>query len=195
MKTKVLFTLALSAVLSLTSFGQEKEKRFGFELSGGPSMATRQLETSNLKPGFGFEGIIHYRLFSHTGVYAGWGWNWMSSENAIAGNNADFEETGYVLGLQFKHPIDGFRSSYYLRAGALYNHIEVENDNGDIIGDTGHKPGFQLATGIDIPLGPKWSLTPGIKYNAISGKTDISGESFSIDYHYLSVRIGILAKF
>ncbi len=195
MKTKVLFTLALSVVLSLTSFGQEKEKRFGFELSGGPSMATRQLEASNLKPGFGFEGIIHYRLFSHTGVYAGWGWNWMSSENAIASNNADFEETGYLLGLQFKHPIDGFRSSYYLRAGAIYNHIEVENDNGDIIGDTGHKPGVQLATGIDIPLGQKWSLTPGIKYNAISGKTDILGEPFSINYHYLSVRIGILAKF
>ena len=91
----------------------------------------------------------------------------------FAGSNTDFEETGYVIGLQFKHPVDGFLSSYYLRAGALYNHIEVENDNGDIIGDTGHGLGFQLAAGVDIPLGAKWSLTPGVKYNAVSGTADI----------------------
>lgn len=195
MKTKVFITLALTALFSLTSFSQEKEKNFGFELSGGPSLATRELDENKLEKGFGFEGIFHYRFMPHTGVYAGWGWNRFSAETSFAGNNTDFEETGYVLGLQFKHPIDGFRSSYYLRAGVLYNHIEVENDNGDIIGDTGHGPGFQLATGIGIPLGSKWSLTPGVKFNAISGSADIEEVPFSMDYHYLSVRIGILGKF
>lgn len=71
MKTKVLFTLALSALLSLTSFGQEKEERFGFELSGGPSLATREIDESKLEKGLGFEGIFHYRFMLHTGVYAG----------------------------------------------------------------------------------------------------------------------------
>jgi len=195
MKTKVLFTLALSALLSLTSFSQENEKRFGFELSGGPSLATRELDGNKLEKGFGFEGIFHYRFMPHTGVYAGWGWNRFSAESSFAGNSTDFEETGYVFGIQFNHSIYGLLSSYFLRAGALYNHIEVENDNGDIIGDTGHGLGFQLAAGVDIPLGTKWSLTPGVKYNAISAETTLEGVPFQMDYHYMSVRIGILKRF
>ena len=195
MKTKVFFTLALTTLLTLTSYSQEKENKFGFELSGGPSLATRELAESKLEKGLGFEGILHYRFMPHTGAYAGWGWNRFSAESSFAGNNTDFEETGYVIGLQFKHPIDGLLSSYYLRAGALYNHIEIENNNGDIIGDTGHGWGFQLAAGVDIPLGSKWSLTPGVKYNAISGSADIEEMPFSMDYHYLNVRIGILRKF
>ena len=195
MKTKVLLTLALSAVLTLTSFGQEKEKRLGFEFSGGPSLATREIYNSKLEKGFGFEGIFHYRFFQHTGVYAGWGWNRFSGKSPFSGSNTDFEETGYVIGLQFKHPVDGLLSSYYLRAGFLYNHIEVENNNGEIIGDTGHGPGFQFAAGVDIPLGSKWSLIPGVKYNAISGTTDIEEVPFSMNYHYLSVRIVFLRHF
>lgn len=195
MKTKVLFTLALTTLLTLTSYSQEREKKFGFELSGGPSIATREMDESKLEKGFGFEGILHYRFMPHTGVYAGWGWNKFSAENSFAGNNADFEETGYVIGLQFKHPVEGFLSSYYLRAGALYNHIEIENDNGDIIADTGHQPGFQLAAGVDIPLGSNWSLSPGVKYNALSAETTLEGLNIQMDYHYLSVRIGILKSF
>lgn len=195
MKTKVLFTITLSALLSLTAFAQDNEKKFGFELSAGPSLATHEMDGSKFEKGFGFEGILHYRFMPHTGIYAGWGWNRFSAKSSFAGVNTEFEETGYVIGLQFKHPLDGFLSSYYLRVGALYNHIEVENDKGDIIGDTGHGLGFQLAAGVDIPLGQKWSLTPGVKYNSLSGTGDIEDIQFSMDYNYLSVRMGFLRRF
>jgi len=195
MKTKVLFTITMSALLSLTAFAQDNEEKFGFELSGGPSLATRELDGSKFENGCGFEGILHYRFMPHTGIYTGWGWNRFSAKSSFAGVNTDFEETGYVIGLQFRHPIDGFLSSYYLRVGPLYNHIEVENFNGDIIGDTGHGLGFQLAAGIDIPLGSRWSLTPGVKYNSISGTGNIEEIPFSINYHYLSVRMGFLRHF
>lgn len=195
MKTKALFTLTLTAILSLTAIGQYNEKKFGFELSGGPSLATRELDGSKFEQGFGFEGILLYSFMPHTGIYTGWGWNRFSTKNSFAGVNSYFEETGYVIGLQFKHPIDGFISSYYLRVGVLYNHIEVENHDGDIIGDTGHGLGFQLAAGVDIPLGTRWSLTPGVKYNAISGTADIADIPFPMKYHYLSARIGFLRYF
>ena len=145
--------------------------------------------------GFGFDGTLHYRFMPFTGVYAGWGENWFSTETSSSETNRDYEETGYVLGLQFKYPLRDSRSSLFLRAGALYNHIEVENDNGDITVDTGHGPGFQLATGIDIKLGSSWSLTPVIKYNDLTRSLNTEGSSVDIRYNYLSVRIGILKMF
>jgi len=194
MKTKVLFAVAILA-LTVSSFAQEKQKRFGFEVSGGASFATRELGGANLQAGFGAEGIFHYRFMPHAGVYAGWGYNAFSAENSFAGNDIDFEETGYVFGLQFKHPIGISPVSYYVRAGALYNHIEIENTDGNIIGDTGHGFGWQAAGGVDIPLGRNWSLTPGVKYNSLSGDVNMEGTTTQLDLNYIQVRVGILKKF
>ena len=194
MKTKVLIAVAVLA-LTLSGFAQEKEKRFGFELSGGASFATRELGGADLKFGFGGEGIFHYRILPHAGVYAGWGYNTFSAENSFAGNEIDFEETGYVFGLQFKHPIGISPVSYYVRAGALYNHIELENTDGKIISDTGHGFGWQAAGGVDIPLGRNWSLTPGVKFNSLSGDVNMEGTKTQLDLNYIQVRVGILKKF
>ena len=129
MKTKRVFGIMIAGLLSFTCMAQENEKRFAIELSGGPSIASSELKSGKLENGLGFEGILHYSLMSSTGIYAGWGWNRFTSDLSFAGNNTDFEETGYVFGLQYEHPINGSRSTYYLRAGGLYNHIEVENTN------------------------------------------------------------------
>ncbi len=194
MKTKVFIAMAMLALFSTTTDAQEKEKRFGLEVSGGPSFATREF-ADGLRMGYGVEGTIHYRFMPFTGIYAGWGENWFSTETSSSDNNRDYEETGYVLGLQFKYPIKGSRASFFLRAGALYNHIEVENDNGDILEDTGHGPGYQLAGGIDVSLGSGWSLTPGIKFNSLSRETEFEGASGQLDYQYISARIGIMKRF
>lgn len=194
MKTKVLIAVAVLA-LTLSGYAQEKEKRFGFEVSGGASFATSDLGGANLQLGFGGEGIFHYRFMPRLGVYAGWGYNAFSAESSFAGNETDFEETGYVFGLQFKHPIGISPVSYYVRAGGLYNHIEIENTDGDIIGDTGHGFGWQAAGGVDIPLGRNWSLTPGLKFNSLSGDVNMEGTTTQLDLNYIQVRVGILKKF
>jgi len=194
MKTKVLIAVAVLAI-TLSGYAQEKEKRFGFELSGGASFATHKLGGANLQIGFGGEGIFHYRFMPHAGVYAGWGYNAFTAENSFAGNEIDFEETGYVFGLQFKHPIGISAFSYYVRAGGLYNHIELENTDGEIIGDTDHGMGWQAAGGVDIPLGRNWSLTPGVKFNSLSGDVNLEGTTTQLDLNYIQVRVGILKKF
>jgi hypothetical protein len=142
MNTKIL-ALMMLVLLSSSSFAQETEKRFGFELNGGASFATKKMDEASLNTGFGFEGTFHYRFMPHLGVYAGWGWNRFGADQAFAGNDICFEETGYVLGLNFTHPIGTSKLAYYLRAGALYNHIETENADGDIINDSKHGLGFQ----------------------------------------------------
>lgn len=199
MKTRIISTALMTAMLTLmvsfATIAQDNEKRFGFELNGGASFATSQPGETSLNTGFGFEGIFHYRFLKHTGVYAGWGWNKFAAESSFAGADIDFEETGYVFGLQFKHPLGSGAISYYLRVGGLYNHLELENENGDIIGDTGHGLGYQLAGGVDIPLGKKWNLTPGIKFNSLSRELEQEGTTTQLEHNYLSIRLGLLKKF
>lgn len=194
MKTKVLLTLILSVIMSATSPAQEKDKKFAFELNGGPSVPTKEF-VEGIKIGFGFECTFHYKFLPHTGFYGGWGANWLSTEPTTAGNNMDYEETGYVLGLEFRHPIGDSGMAYYLRAGALYNHIETENAGGDILDDTKHGPGFQLAGGLEFNLGKNWSLTPGLKFNSLSRDTEVDGTTKKLDYQYISARVGIAKKF
>ena len=195
MKTKVFFSLILLFIIVQPLLAQEKEKRFGFELSSGASLATKDLSDAELKTGLGFEGIFHYRFMQHTGVYAGWGWNKFGSDKSFMGNNMDFEETGYVFGLQFKHPISNTQLSYYVRGGALYNHIEIENEDGDILKDSGHELGWQAAAGIDIPLGKNWRLTPGVKFNSLSCDVDNNNQNVKLDLDYFQFRVGILKNF
>jgi len=194
MKTKG-FALTVLVLLSLSSFAQESEKRFGFELNSGVSLATKKIDNASLNTGYGFEGIFHYRFMPHLGVYAGWGLNSFGSDNSFAGKDVCFEETGYVIGLNFKHPIGSSKLAYYLRAGALYNHIETENSDGDIINDSKHGFGYQLAGGIAVNLGKNWSFTPGIRFNSLSRDTKFEGTSKKLDYQYISARIGFAKRF
>ncbi len=195
MKTKVTILLALLVIATLSAKAQENENRFGIEVSGGASFATGKLNETSLNTGFGAEGIFHYRFLPHLGAYAGWGWNSFGADNSFAGNDVNFEETGYVLGLQYKKQFANSAIGYYLRAGGLYNHIETENADGDIINDTGHGIGFQLAGGFDFPLGNNWSFTPGVKFNALTRNTDFEEVSTDLNYNYVSVRVGFVKSF
>ncbi|MCF8378433.1 MAG: porin family protein [Bacteroidales bacterium] len=195
MKTKVIIALVTMVMLNMNSFAQENNKRFGFELNGGASKATSKLSDASLNIGYGFEGILHYRFMPHTGLYAGWGWNKFSSDDTFAGKDMDFEETGYIFGLQFKHPIGSSPVSFMLRAGGLYNHIELENTDGEIVEDSGHGFGMQFAGGIDVPLGKNWSVAPGLKFNSLNRSMDHNNESRELNLNYLSLRVGIVKKF
>jgi opacity protein-like surface antigen len=77
----------------------------------------------------------------------------------------------------------------------LYNHIEIENEEGDIVQDSGHGLGWQLAGGVDIPLGNNWSVTPGVKFNALTREIETSGNTSDMDFNYISVRVGIIKTF
>ncbi len=195
MKTKALLCIISIVLISVTTLAQENEKRFSFEFSSGASVATQKLAGTSLNTGYGFEGIFHYRFLPNTGIYAGWGLNSFGADESFAGNDVCFEETGYVIGLQFKRPFGDSSLQYYLRAGALYNHIETENAEGDIINDTGHGLGWQLAGGIDFQLGNNWSLTPGLKFNALSRNAEFEEVSRKLVYNYISLRVGIAKQF
>lgn len=195
MKTKLFLSIVLAGFLFTAALAQNNTKRFGFELSSGVSMAVNQLGGSTLNPGFGFEGVFHYRFLPHLGAYAGWGWNRLGAEESFAGDDVCFEETGYVFGLQYKHPFGDSPVKYYLRAGALYGHIETENSDGDVFNNTGHGFGWQAVAGIELPMGKNWSFTPGIRFNALSRNSVFDGVTKELNHNVIALRVGFLKSF
>lgn len=195
MKTKVILSIAFVILVSVTTLAQENEKRFGIEINGEVSFVTTDLSGASLNTGLGFETILQYRFMPFTSVYGGWGWNNFNADESFAGLDIDFEETGYILGLQFKHPFGQSPVSYFVRAGMLYSHIETEDNEGDIISETDHGFGYQVAGGIEVSLGKNWSLAPGLKFNSLSRETEFEGENYQLDHRYVAARLGIIKRF
>jgi opacity protein-like surface antigen len=195
MKTKLFLTITMIATLTLTSVAQENDKRFGVELNGEVSIVSTDLNGANLNTGLGFETILQYRFMPFTSVYGGWGYTHFNANESFAGTDIDFEQTGYILGLQFKNSIGESPLSYFVRGGLLYSHIEVENNAGEIISDTGHGVGFQVVGGVEVALGKNWSLAPSLKFNSLSGETEIEGVNHQLDLRYVSARLGIVKRF
>ena len=157
----------------------------------GINFATKDIADADLKTGFGFEGTIAYRFMPHLAVYTGWSWNHFAVDQSYTGNDASIEETGYTFGLQFIHPMGESNINYLVRAGGTYNHIEIENNDGNIIVDSGHGLGWQAEVGVIIPLSDKYSLSPSIRYRSLSRDIEIEKTSTSEQLNYISVGVGL----
>ena len=139
----------------------------------------------------GFEATISYRFIPRLAAYAGWGWNTFGpqqSDNSVA----HFEETGYRFGLQFIQPLNTeSKLNILLSAGGVGNHIETENEQGDIVNDTGHGLGWEIDAALSIPLNDRWQIIPGIRYHALSREMTNGTVKESVELNYLSVGIGV----
>lgn len=109
---------------------------------------------------------------------------------SFAGTDASFKETEYTFGFQFIHPIGETEIKYLVRAGRNYNHIEIENNDCDILIDSGHGLGWQAVAGLVIPLSEKFSLLPSVRYRSITREININNSNTSVDLNYFSVGVG-----
>lgn len=187
--------IATVGLLLCTFMTIHAQDRWNLDIRGGADFATKELGDADLSVGIGFEATAAYRFMPHTAVYIGWGWNQFNADQSFAGADIDFEETGYTFGLQFAHPLGDSKLKYIVRAGGLFNHIEVENQEGDIIGDSEHGFGWQVGAGLMVPLGNTWSLTPSVRYRALARDIEIDAATTAVDLNYISVGIGISRSF
>jgi opacity protein-like surface antigen len=189
-----LTTLAVAATLAATP--AHAQGRWELEVRGQSAVSTQDASRDRHEYGWGFEGIVSYRFLPHLALYAGWDWTHFAAIDAIAGPNMELEETGYVLGLRFEHPFraEG-RTAYWLRAGATYNHLELENADGELVADSGHGLGWEAAAGLALPIHRGWSVKPGLRYRAISRDLDVSGRTTTVDLEHISLEVGFAFRF
>jgi opacity protein-like surface antigen len=195
MKSLKYFVLPVLFLITWNYLSAQKE--WSAELRPGINFSTQDLCDAELKTGFGFEASVSYRFMPHLGVYVGWGWNQFTSDNASLSGTGEsaFEETGYTFGLQFIHPINNSHISYLLRAGGIYNHIEVENNAGNSIADSAHSPGWEIGGGLNIDLGSNWNLRPQIGYRSLSSDIEMGNTSTAVDLKYFVTGVGIALLF
>lgn len=191
---KLLLTFA--ALMLCTLFSQSfAQNSWSLEFRPGVNYATQDIEDADLGIGFGAELTVAYRFMPHLAAYAGWSYNNFAVDQSFAGTDASFEETGYTFGFQFIHPIGGSNLSYLVRLGGTYNHIEIENNAGDITIDSGHGLGWQAEAGLVIPLSDKFSLLPSVRYRSLNREININNSNTSVDLNYVSVGVGLSWSF
>lgn len=179
----------LLLLASNTLFSQNK---WSAELRPNIDFPTSEIDNSDIKTGFGFEVAIGYRFMEHLGAYVGWGYNNFQIEDS----DADFDETGYTFGFQFIHPIGtSEKLSYLIRAGGIYNHIELEDEDGDLIDDSGHGLGWEVGAGLNYDLDSNWHLRPQISYRALSRDLKLGDSTTNVNINYVAVGVGIVKTF
>ena len=191
MKNKC-FQFIFISIVFLVSSTVSAQNRWMVTIKPAVNFPTSKLATTELKTGYGAEATISYRLLPFISVYSGWGWDHFTVDQPFAGIEADFEETGYVFGFQLRQPAQ--RWDYIAGAGAIYKHIEVEDENGDLVENSKHGWGWQVSAGISIPLSARLHLSPTLKYQTLSRDLLLNNNA-SVDLNYLSVAAGIAWSF
>lgn len=183
-------TLSLAALIQATPAAAQG--RWGIELRANGAVATQDELRDTHQNGFGFEAAVQYRFLPHLGAYVGWDWHRFSALDAIAGPDMDLEETGYAFGLRFEHPFrEGTPTAGWVRVGGSYDHLELENADGDLVDDSGHGLGWEAAAGVAVELNGRWSLTPGIRYRALSRDIELDGVTTPVELQYVAFEVGL----
>lgn len=191
---------ALTLVLLSASFVAtplEAQRPWSVELQGGAGFPVGDLEEP-LVTGPGVGAVLAYRFLPHLAVYGGWDWFRFGSGTSFAGNEVDFEETGYVLGLRFEHPLPfdiGIPLAYRIHGGATYKHLELEDADGVIIADSGHGFGWEVGGGLTWDVNPRWYLSPGVRYRALDRDVDLDDVTNELNLTYWALQLGVGFRF
>jgi hypothetical protein len=189
--------LATTAVLMTFALPLNAQERWAVEFSGGAAVPTGDLGDLDLNAGLAFGGTVSVKVMPHLGIYGGWDWVHFSADETGPGGEVDVEETGYVLGLRFEHPFRGEEGlpKFRLQAGGTYKHIELEDEEGELIADSGHGLGWELGAGLVLPLGERWTATPGFRFRSLSRDLDFGAGGQSVDLRYVTFDVGFAWRF
>jgi opacity protein-like surface antigen len=189
--------VALTAVTVLAVASPLRaQQRWAVEFRANGALPTQDIGADELNNGIGLEGTVRYNIFPHLAIYAGWDWIHFGTES-LAGADADVEETGYAFGARFEHPFKGETGTpaWWLRVGGTWDHVEIEDDAGDIIADSGHGLGWEVGAGLSLAVKEAWTFTPGLRYRSLSH--DIRSPAFTseVDLRYITFEIGVAFAF
>jgi opacity protein-like surface antigen len=188
-------TSASALALLLAASPVRAQDRWTAEVRGGANVNPSQFETVNLNTGIGFGGALGVRVLPDLFAYGGWDWQHHSAQAPVFGASADIDDTGYAFGLRYVVPVS-YRAKPWVRAGGLYNHVEVELSPHDfLIADSKHTLGLEVGGGLEVALGGPWSLTPGLRYRWFEPTVRFRGVESSSTLSDVTFDVGIALRF
>jgi len=193
-------TILATSALFLAGLGLSTpvsgQNALGVELRANGAISTQDAEREYNENGFGFEATLQYRFHPNVSAYAGWGWAHFSALNSIAGPDMDLEETGYVMGVRFQRSFtETSPTAWWVRFGGIYDHLELEDADGNLIDDSGHGFGLEGGAGLSVPFAGRWSLTPGVRYRKLSRDLTVEGIEVPVKMESLAFELGVGVSF
>jgi len=178
----ILFILICNSVIG--------QKRWNVEIRPSVNIANQKTGGSELKTGFGAEATLGYLFLKNLGVYGGWGWNRFAANHSSFGDNVEFVETGYTVGISFIHSFDSSNVQFLVRSGIVYNHIEFNNSKGNLILDTDYGLGWQVEAGFAFVITNNFKLVPTVRFHTLSRDLKSSEIPSPLSLKYVSLGIG-----
>ena len=180
-------SLALAAGLVLAAAPATAQNRFSIDLNAGAAFATEKMAGSDLQDGLGFGFAANVRVMPHMHIYAGWDYHRFAAKPLLFGAE-DLDDTGYAFGAKFQHPVMT-KLDLWARAGGIYNHIELEDDAGDLIADSGHELGWEAGGGAAFMVTDRLSIMPGARYRTYSADLKVGSTTTPVDLTYLTAEV------
>lgn len=191
--TRTVISAVMVCTFGVTSVAHAQE-RWAIELRGGANQATETFTTTDLKIGVGFEGNVAVRVAPGLFVYGGWDWQHHRAKAPLFAGKEDVEDTGYAFGLRIMPAVPS-PAKPWVRGGALYNHIEIEDDDGSLVADSEHTFGWEVGGGLDLSFGGSWSLTPGIRYRRFEPDVRFGTSRTPATLAYVTYDVGVAWNF
>jgi opacity protein-like surface antigen len=194
MRTPLLVALIAFAPSVVTA-----QSPISIELGAGIAVPVQDFGNAELGTGFGFGANVRYRFQPHLLGYAGWEWFHFSAD--LAPDELDVEQTGYTFGLRYEHPIGSERPAgtpspaWWVRAGGLLAHVELEDEAGESAGDTDHGLGWEAGLGISWPLNNRVAVTPGVRIRMLGREIDMGLGAQDATLTYVTAGVGVVVGF
>jgi hypothetical protein len=185
--------MVVPLMLALCAGSSLAQSRFSLELNGGAAFPTEDLGTAALESGFGAGITATVRVMRHVHLYGGWDYHRFVTDQLLGTAEYDVDDTGYALGAKFQHPMTD-RIDSWLRVGALYNHIELEDPNGDIVSDSGHELGWEAGAGASVAINERFSIMPGARFRTYSATLDLGTSDVPVDLTYITAEVRFAIK-
>jgi hypothetical protein len=187
------------ALLAFAPSAMIAQSPFSLELGAGVAVPVQDFGNADLGTGFGFGANVRYRFQPHLLGYAGWEWFHFSAD--LAADELDVEQTGYTFGLRYEHPIGSERPAgtpspaWWVRAGGLLAHVELEDAAGEPAGDTEHGLGWEAGLGVSWPLTNRIAVTPGVRIRMLGREIDMGLGNQDATLTSLTAGLGVVIGF
>ncbi len=172
----------------------QAEEGWQWELASDVAFPAGRLGPAKLEPGPGFDATVSYGLTPRLGTYFSWNWHSFRADDALTGSKTDVNESGFVLGLQWRERFAQTGFDYRLRGGVSFNQIELE-DGRRIISETKHGAGWEFGAALLVPLVGHWVLTPSVRYRSLSRNLATLSQNYPVDLRYHTVGVGVSLRF
>ena len=183
-------TAVAAFLVMATVCGAQAQRRFATELRAGPAIPTNDLGNATFKPGVGFDALLNVGLMRYASVYVGWGWHRFPLDKPLSGGQFDTEQTGYAFGVQLQRPLTRKLGSW-ARAGALYQHLELENVEGSTVSSSNHDFGWEIGAGVRLATASRLAITPGLHYRTFATDLDLGAGTELVDLSCVALEVGL----